>query len=164
MTISIPQSLFDKWKEVGNYLLENDNFSRVATLYFPPIKEACTSENHFGGDSANVFLHGGPAPFSFNECVNCGGTGFREKEVTSTVRLRTYWNKKNWIKTGNIAIPDAEVQIIGKMSDLPSIRAAIKIHLLSEEKAMDLFFVMAGEAYPHGFGKDSFFITFLKRT
>lgn len=166
MSFSIPQLIFDRWTEVGNYLLENNNFSRVATLYYPPIKVVCTScpSHELGGTTNNVWSHGGPAPFSYNSCTYCGGAGYKEQEVTSTIRLRAYFNRKSWIKVGTIVSPDSEVQVIGKITDLPAIRQAATIELLSEDNNLNLTYILDGEPFPHGFGKNNFFIAFLKKS
>lgn len=159
MAINIPQSVFDKYNEACDMFLTNDNFSRVCTLYYPPLKEECATCQ---ANNTNVFAHGGTAPFSFNSCSYCGGNGYKETEVTDTVRLRIYFQKKDWIKVAQLAIPDAEAQIIGFMSDLPKVKNANKIKLVSEENALNLFFQLASEPLPHGFGKTRYFIAYVK--
>jgi hypothetical protein len=163
MTISIHSSVFEKYHEVMDLFLTDDNFSRICTLVYPSIKEPCTSCQELGGVSHNAFQHGGPAPFSFNGCNYCGGNGFREKEVTGTIRLRIYWRKKDWIKQGNIVLPDAECMIIGYMDDLPNLMNAQSVSLVSENNNLPNSYSLACEPFPHGFGKNRYFIAYLNR-
>lgn len=163
MSINIPQNIFDTYNQYADYLLENDNFSRVCTLYFPPIKESCASCVSLAGTSANVYQHGGPGGFSFNSsCEMCGGNGFREKEVTDTMRLRIYWRQRDWIKQGNITIANVACMIIGKISDLPKLMQCKEIELVSEETTLLNRYILAGQPFYHGFGKTRYFIAYLK--
>lgn len=153
----LPQELFDMYNEACDVFLTNDNFSRVCTLYYPPLKVECDcGQNHYA--------HGGPAPFSFNGCVACGGSGFKEQEVTETIRLRIYFRRKDWIKVSQVSIPDVDAQIIGYMSDLPKISNAAKIKLVSEENGTNIFCQLAGQPVPHGFGKTRYFVSYVKYT
>ena len=164
MAFSIPQGLFDQYNEVCDYLLENDNFSRICTLIFPAKKVACADCIAFAnGDSSNVYQHGGPATFSYNACVYCGGTGYKEEEVTDTIRLRIYWSRKDWVKINTIVIPQAEVQVIGKVSDLPQLLRANNIKLISEDKNLNSFFKLSCDPFLHGFGKTRYFVAFLQK-
>ena len=165
MSFSIPTELFDKWREISDYFLTNDNFSRICTLYYPPIREACNNCNVglIGGNSTNVFQHGGPAPFNNNGCAYCGGNGYREKEVTDTIRLRIYHTKKNWVKTSDIVSPDAEVQVIGLTSDLPKFIRADSIQLVSEQNELEQYYNLAGEPFFYGFNTNRYFVAFLRR-
>jgi hypothetical protein len=164
MTISIPQSVFDTYNDTMDYMLANDNFSRSCTIYYPPLKEACSCTlDQMGGGTNNHYQHGGPAPFNFsNNCGYCGGAGFREKEQTDSIRLRLYWNSRNWIKTKTLVLPDTKVQIIGFMSDLRKLLNAASIRVINEEKAFDQRLVLAGDPVPHGFGRTRYFLAFLK--
>lgn len=165
MTINLPPKLFDAYHEAMDLFLTNDNFSRSCTVYYPPIKEACDCNTNFmGGASSNVFQHGGPAPFGGSPCAYCGGSGFREKETTASVRLRILWSKKEWVKPGgNLAIADAEVQVIGYAADTSKILNAQFILLPSNQTALETKFTIAAEPFFHGFGKSRYFIAFLKR-
>jgi hypothetical protein len=162
MTISIPSIVFDTYNKIVDYLLDNDNFSRVCTIYYPPIKEPCTNCPKLAGTSTNVWQGGEPAPFSFNSCQYCGGKGFREKEVTETIRLRIYWQKRDWVKIGNIAVPNATCQVIGYTTDLPKLMTCKFINLISEEHAVEKDYKLAAKPFLHGFGKSRYFIAYLE--
>jgi hypothetical protein len=163
MTISIHHSVFDKYREVADFFLSDDNFSRLCTINYPPIKEACETCQSLAGTSTNAYQHGGPATSNFNSCIYCGGVGFREKEVSGEIRLRIYWNKKNWIKVGNIGFPDAECMVIGAIADLKNLMTAQSISIISEENTIKSDYVLACEPFFHGFGKKDYFITYLSR-
>lgn len=166
MAISIPAALKQKYYEVMNdVFLADDFYSRLCTLYYPPRRVDCADcdTQLLGGTSKNVFQHGGPAPFNNTGCVYCGGNGYREEEVTDSVRLRVYWNKRDWIKTASVVAPNAEAQVIGKIVDYPKIAQANEIRLVSQQNEMDARFKLAGEPFYHGFGKNQFFTAYLVR-
>lgn len=163
MTINIPQLVFDKYNTIADFMLNNDNFSRVCTLVYPPIKEYCTTCVGLAGTTnPNSFQGGNPAPFSFNSCEWCGGQGYREKITTAEIRLRIFWRPRDWIKIGNIVVPDAQCQVIGKISDLPALTAAQYISLASQETAMENNFKLLGKPALHGFGRTRYFVAYLE--
>lgn len=166
MTISIPQSLFDKYNETMDYWLESDQWSRICTIFYPARRTTCEACNVGlqGSNSTNIYSHGGPAPFGNDNCVYCGGNGFKDTEVTDSIRLRIYWNKKNWIGGTPASIPQADVQVIGKISDLPKLLQADSIQLVSEGKSVEQSYRLAGEPFYHGFGKNRYFMAYLNRT
>jgi len=161
MSINIPDSVFEKYKEVCDYFLTNNNFSRSCTLYYPPIRIPCA--DHPFTQDGNIYQHGGPAPIGGEPCVYCGGAGYKDKEVTDTIRLRIYWNKQKWIKAGGVNIADADVQVIGLISDLPKLIQADSVELVNEQKQLGGSYKLYSEPFYHGFGKDKYFVAFLKR-
>lgn len=162
MSINIPANIFDKYNEVVDYMLENDNFSRICTLHYPTIKEVCVHCVGLAGNSVNSNQYGGPAPFNFNSCVYCGGAGYREKEVTGTIRLRIFWRPRDWIKSGNIAMPDATCQVIGKVSDFENFMSAQYISLISQEGILEKDYKLSGKPFLHGFGKTRYFVAYME--
>lgn len=168
MTINLPQSLFDIYNSVADTLLENNNIGKTCVVYYPPLHEICLNclTNMDGSYSSNVYRHGGPAPFDFGNCPLCGGNGYKEVESYEEIKLRLYWNRKDWLKfttANSVVAADAEVMIIGYMTDLIKINNASYIKLIKEQAYMDYKFVLAGDPYPHGFGKNRYFMGFLKR-
>jgi len=161
MTINIPVGVFEAYEEVCNYFLANNNFSRSCTLYYPPIRIPCA--DHPFTQDGNIYQHGGPANIGAEPCVYCGGAGYKDKEVTDSIRLRIYWNKKQWIKVGGGVAADAEVQVIGLIADLPKLIQADSIELVSEQKQLAGSYKLHGEPFYHGFGKNKYFVAHLKR-
>jgi hypothetical protein len=102
-------------------------------------------------------------PFQFGGCPMCGGNGYKETEVTETIRLRIYWERADWIKVGgSINIPDAEVMIIGFMTDVPKIIRATSILLAKDQDELVYSTMLVGKPLPHGFGRNRYFMAFVK--
>jgi hypothetical protein len=165
MTISIPESLFDKYKEFVDYLLSDEHFSKNCTLVYPPLRTECPNctINMVGSSVINTYRHGGPAPFNFGDCSMCGGQGYKEVEHTGSLRLRIYWNRKDWIKiVKSIVLNDADVMVIGNMSDLRKFKQAIEILLITSQNNAEYRTVLVGQPTPWGFSQDKYFIAYLK--
>ncbi len=160
MSINIPDDIFEKYNEVCDYLLSNNAFSRLCTIYFPPDRIVC--DNHPFNTGGSIYQHGGPANDIADHCIYCGGQGYRDREVTDTIRLRIYWNSKNWIKSGGANIADASVQVIGSISDLPKLLSCESIELVSEQQEIRGSYKLLGKPFYHGFGKNNYFVAFLK--
>jgi hypothetical protein len=165
MTISLPNGLMDKYYEACDFFLNNDIIGRDCTIIYPPKRTACTNcvVKPVGSTTTNVYRDGGPAPFNFNSCPLCGGNGYKETEVTDTIRLRIYWEKSQWIKIGGaFNIDDAEAMIIGFMADVPKITRAIEILLVKDQTEAVYRATLLGKPYPHGFGRSRYFMAYLK--
>lgn len=165
MTFTIPSGTFDLYYEVCNELINNNFIGNSCTINYPPRRVSCDNcvTNHFGGHSSNVYKPGGPAPFNFGNCPLCGGNGYHEEVDTDTVRLRIYWQRKDWIKIASVVLPDADVQIIGFLTDLPKVRRAAEIILFDKVSNEQWKFALSGEPFPHGFGKNRYFVAFMSR-
>lgn len=162
--ISIPNTLWDKYYEAADLFITE--FGSDCTIYYPPLKTECINctISFFGGISKNVYKHGGPAPFQFGTCPMCGGNGFAESETIDSIRLRIYWNKKDWIRTAEIiASPDAEVQVIGYLTELKKIRRANYIKLVSNQNELENKYVLDGEPFFWGLKKNRYFVAYLKK-
>ena len=165
MTISLPDGLIDKYYEVCDFFINNDIIGRACTLVYPPKREVCTNctLKPVGATSTNIYRHGGPMPFQFGNCPMCGGNGYKETETLGTIRLRIYWERANWIKIGgSVNIPDAEIMVIGFMADLPKLRQAIEILLAKDQNEAVYKTTLVGQPTPHGFGRNKYFMAFLK--
>jgi hypothetical protein len=162
--VSLDSSIWTTYTDVCDFFIDDNHIGKECTLIYPPIRESCSNclINPLGGGSTNIYLHGGPAPFSFGPCPVCGGNGYRDKEVTGTIRLRIYWRPRDWVKIGNINIPDASAQVIGYLSDLTKFRQASEIRLVNEQGYDDFTMMLAGEPALHGFGKNRYFIAYLR--
>ncbi len=166
MTFTIPSGVFDLYYDAVDFFINDNHIGKACTLIMPPKKTTCDNcvTNSFGGQSSNVYKHGGPAPFNFGNCPLCGGNGFKETEVKVPIRLRIYWSKKDWIRiVGNINVTDAEVMVIGFASDLTRFRQASEMLLVNEQTHLDLRFATISSPFPWGFGKNRYFVSYLKR-
>lgn len=165
MAINIPNSVFNVYYDVCDWLLSNEHTSYTCTLIYPPLKEPCScGQTPINEGSTNVYSHGGPAPFNFSLCPLCGGNGYKETVNTQSIRLRIYWAQRNWIKiAGAVGIEDATAQIIGNLSDLQSILKADQIEVVDNQSQTRFKMTLAGEPFLHGFGKNKYFVAYLKR-
>ena len=122
MALQIPASAFDKLNEA--ILL----FNRTCTLAYPAKKEQCPNcyQNTMGGRSVNHYRSGGPLPFQKGAaCPYCNGRGFREEEVTESIELRVYYNRRDFIDVGfNVDVPSNIIQTVGYMDDYAKIMKA----------------------------------------
>lgn len=153
----IPSGIFYKYYDVCDEILNHGFLSDSYTLYYPPLKTACVNCNtsYFSGTSRNVYKHGGPAPFN-GICPMCAGNGYSEVEQTSTIRLRVYFSRKDWVKIANVDISNAQIMIIGFMSDVNKIERMNEIDINGR-------FRLLGKPQSHGFG-NRYFIAFLHET
>lgn len=164
MTISIPDSFWDRYKEACDFFIDDDHIGRACTLVYPPKRESCANcIKPVGMSTTNTYRDGGPMPFTFGGCPLCGGDGYKETEVTESIRLRIYWSRADWIRiAGSIVAEDAEVMIIGYMSDLPKVRKAIHIKLADDNNEADYRAAVVGKPMPWGFGRNRYFVAYLK--
>jgi hypothetical protein len=164
MTIEIPRGLIDKYYEAADLFINSDIIGRKCTLIYPPKREQCTNcvIKPVGASSTNIYRNGGPMPFTFGGCPLCGGNGYKESEVFDYIRLRIYWNRADWITKGKVLnIEDAEVMAIGFMSDLPKLLRAIEIVLITNQEPKHRM-VLTGKPHPHGFGRNRYFVAYMK--
>lgn len=161
MTISIPYSIITKYQEVCDFFLSSNIFSRDCKVYYPPIRVVCDS--HPFSSTGNIYQHGGPANNIADGCIYCGGQGYKDQEVSETIRLRIYWNKKKWIQGGGINIADADVQVIGALTNLPKIIQADSIELVNDQNQLRGSYKLFGTPFYHGFEKNRYFVAHLKQ-
>ena len=165
MTLSIPDGLFDKYREAADWFIDNDNIGRNCLIIYPPKRTSCDNciTKMIGSTTTSVYRHGGPAPFSFGDCPMCGGNGYSEEESTDTIRLRVYWNRKDWVRiTDGIGVDDADVMAIGYMSDISKVKRSIEIKLVSDNNEAEYRATVTGQPTPWGFGRNRYFVVFLK--
>ena len=164
MTITLDNSIFEKYFEACDLFLTNDYLSKECLLVYPGKKivcNTCTVKN-IGGLSTNIYAHGGNAPFNFGSCSYCGGNGYKMEETTDTIRLRIYFERRSWIKISEVNFPNAIAQCIGYASDESKIRRANEIRLINDQTHATIRTVLDGPILPHGFRKRRYFICHLK--
>ena len=165
--VNIPQEVFDLYNSVVDDMI-NSNFGVNCKVIYPPTRVFCSNcvYDSIGRKSANKYVHGGPAPFNFGICPICGGSGYKEIESNTTIKLRVYYETKSFIKlAGMVDIPDGTVQVIGFLSDVNKIRNANRIILNSDlEGVAGNVYERLTEPVPHGFKRNRYFICMLKRS
>lgn len=164
--VNINQSIFDKYKSICDDMISS-NFGVNCELIYPSRREFCANcvFDTIGDKSANRYKHGGPQPFNFGYCPTCGGQGYKEVSNTEIIKLRVYYNPKNWIKiTTSTNIDESDAQVIGFLYDKPKFDRADEIMLDSDQEGYQRYkFTKNSDSIPHGLGHDRYFVCLLKR-
>lgn len=164
----IPSELIDEHEWMADELIDNPSISSLCTLVYPPTQTVCPNcyFDPTTGRSSGVYKSGGPKEFQdFSICPWCGGEGKGSLPNTANIRMRVYWRPQDWINIGaNIQVPASTVQVIGYMSDLPELEKALTIIVNADVSWIRQWECQRmGEAVPHGFRKNRYFIQFLER-
>jgi hypothetical protein len=164
---NIPSDIIDLHEWVSDELIDGE-IGSVCTLNFPPKKEACDNclFDSNTNSSSNIYKTGGPIPFQkYGLCPRCQGSGYLEMPKTEDVRLRVYWDKSTWKALGiNVLDPDTTCVVIGYMDDLAKLEKANTILLNSNIANIRKYLCTRnGEALPHGFRRNRYFIQAMKR-
>lgn len=164
---NIPETLIDKHEWVVDASI--DTLGDICQLVYPPIDSECPNCEFdiATGRSTNVYKQGGPYSFpAYTLCPFCSGEGRLTQSSTENIRLRVYYNTKDWVKFGglNLVFSDSVAQIIGYMTDLPKIERCQYIILNSRMRTIREWKVVRnGEAIPWGFRADRYFLQMMKR-
>lgn len=121
--IQIPSGVFTKYAEVADSMLTTSLFGVPCKLIYldkieviedtvPDIKSRKTMNPSFNSPNS-VFKH--------------GNTNFRSVETSEDITLRVYWTKKDFIRFGNIEVPDGSIMTISAYSSLQNINRAIAL-------------------------------------
>lgn len=83
----------------------------------------------------------------------------REVEVLTEIKLKVYWNPKEWINiVGDIQVPNNVIQTIGFMKDLPQILKAKALIVHKDiQDYKEMRFERMGEHIPMGLRQDRYF-------
>ena len=164
---SIPSVLIDYHEWMIDELIDGVT-GQVCELSFPDKDTQCDNCKISPDTkrSSNIYNGTGPNSFAnFGICPRCAGLGRFQVPVTETIRLRIYWDSKSWIKIGvSLATPDSSCMTIGYMTDLPKLERAKHILLPADVSSIRRYEMnRVGEAVPHGFRQDRYFIQFFTR-
>lgn len=164
--IPIPNSLIDLHEFVSTKIM-NSSIGNNCQLYYPPIKTDCPNcqFNPITKKSANIYVSGGPIAFSGGLCPYCNGEGFVYSESTETIRMKVYWNPKDWEDIGvDIQQSDGVIQTQAFVYDAPKIeRCNYMIPVVKNEQTVIYKYKLLRKSIPHGFRQDKFFISFWER-
>lgn len=145
----IPNEIFDQYYEIVDSLYANPNIGDDTKL----VRLTKTECPNCVPGSSSVYKTGGPIPFSLGVCPYCGGSNYIESETVDNIRLRTYTDKRKWLKIGNTDIPDGSVQILGKIQDLTKVMQASYMIFFP---LSDWKYKLDSDPFPYGFGKRNF--------
>lgn len=159
MAINIPKAVFDKYKEFADAMISDFGVT-CKLVHLDQIQEI--SENvPRAKQKRSLSIQDRSDPTAFAR----GSKKFKTVETTEDITLRVYWGKKDWIKVGDIDVPDGSVQTIGYLSDITRINKAKSIIINSDNDGIKEYtFVKAAEAFPFGFKKDRYAVCFWKRS
>ncbi len=112
------------------------------------------------GNSSNQYKSGGPVSFTDGTiCPYCNGEGYIITERFDTIRMRAYFNRKDFIK---IDIPinanNSTIQTIGFITDMPKLQQCVEIIVNTGIGNYSQYrYNLAGEILPWGLGQDKQF-------
>ena len=159
MAIIVPESVFDKYYEVIDSTFEIFGVT-CQLISINKVEEIVYNPNNNIPEKNSINAHrvrGGD--YERQSKV------IREIEILSDIKLKVYWDQKNWIGVpNNIVVPDGSIQTIGFMSDLQKVlqAKALLVHKgIKDEK--ELRFERMGEHIPMGLRQDRYFGCMWKR-
>jgi hypothetical protein len=158
MAISIPSTVFTKYKEFADAMIADFgvNCKLVYTEQVEEISEDVPRVKQ--RRSMNIQDRNDAAGFAR------GSKKFKTVENTEDIKLRVYWNRKDWVKVGEIDIPDDAIQTIGYLSDFTSINKAKALIVNSDiDGYREYRFIKASEPFPWGFKQDRYMVCFWTR-
>lgn len=155
----IHNSILQIYESVTSDMIDY-NFGVNCKLFFGTNKTICPNciFNDLVGNSTNEYKTGGPIPFTTGICPYCMGIGFRDEQATSTIKLRVYFDKKQWARMDiPVNVVDGAIQTIGHLSDMVDCKRANKILVHSDlEQYNEYNFVLASDPVPFGLTKKEF--------
>lgn len=158
MPVNVPESVFDKYFDVidSTFTIFGVDCQLVLT---DTIEEVIYIPNN------NI-----PERNSINAHINRKGDYERsnkiikEVEVLQNIRLKVYWNPKEFIDVASVQVPDNVIQTIGMMTDLPLVlksKALIVHDKIKDIKEMK--FERIGEHIPMGLRQTRYFSCLWRR-
>lgn len=163
--VSIPDDVFSTYKEFADEMIAS--FGVNCILYYPSTLIECVNcvYDPIGQKSSNRYKHGGPMQFRFGNCPLCGGQGYKEQEVTETIRMRVYTTAREWKRFGEIVnTANASAVVIGYIYDMPKFEKANEIVVDSHLLGYKAWKYRSGsETAPWGFKHDRYFVSTLER-
>lgn len=159
MPVNVPESVFDKYYDVIDSTF--NIFGVTCQLVsINKVEEINTIPNNNIPEKNSINAHrirGGD--------YERGQKIIREIETLTDIKLKVYWDQKNWVNVGgNIVIPDGSIQTIGFMTDLPKVlqAKALLVHKGIKDYK-ELRFERIGEHIPMGLRQNRYFGCMWKR-
>jgi len=158
MPIKIQQSVFDKYYDVIDSTF--DIFGVVCQLvYADKVEEVANTFSNIPENKSINSHRRGPDQYKLQDKV------FIETEKTEDIKLKIYWNSKDWTKIGgNIVTPNNGIQTIFFATDLNKIIRAKELIAHKDIKSLiEIRFKKHGEPFPMGIGQIRYFGCFWER-
>lgn len=159
MPITIPESVFDKYYDVVDSTFEIFGVT-CQLVYIETSEEISTTYNNIPTvPSISTHKRGGQDYRRDTKVVH-------NTEKIEDIKLKVYWDSKNWIKTGsNIVVPDNSIQTIFFATDLPKIVRAKELIVHKGIKDLkEMRFIKFGEPFPMGIRQTRYFGCFWERS
>jgi hypothetical protein len=87
---------------------------------------------------------------------NYNSDSIKSQEVSEKIRVKIYWNEKEWRKIfGAVVIPENHVVILSKLSDSAKLNKSVKLRYVDIEGNV-YYFTKTNEVIPYGFKKDRY--------
>lgn len=159
MPINIPESVFTKYYDIIDSTI-TDIFGIDCTLVFVETVEEISNSFDNIPHNKSINAHRQRAGDYKREDKT-----FKEVETQETIKLKVYWNSKDWTKVGNnIVIPDNSIQTIFFATDLDKVmRAKYLLVHQNIETLREYKFTMFGEPFPMGLRQNRYFGCFWER-
>lgn len=158
MPIRIPESVFEKYYDVIDSTI-TDIFGIDCTLvYIQEVEEIVDPDDNYPDNR-------GINPRRRTDGTRRGNKVIREVETTETIRLKVYWDRKDWRKvTSDIVLPETAIQTIFFDKDLERVMRAnyLIVHNAIKDKK-EYRFEMAGEPWPMGLRHYKYYGCFWER-
>lgn len=160
MPINVPQNIFDKYNEVIDSTF--DIFGVTCQLVSIEKQEIITpydpDDNLPDINTINDHRRN-------NRDRNRGTKTIKEVEVLTDIKLKVYWDFKQFIKTGSdIAIPDGSIQTISMFTDVPNLMKAKQLIVHKDIKGYREYrFIRHGDPIPMGLKQNRYAACFWKR-
>lgn len=169
MSFSLNSSLLDKHQEICNYLLDTFAYKNCRIIYPQKWNECPNCQLDIDtGQSTGIYKTGGPVTFTnYTICPMCNGEGRFSVNESETIKLRVYFNKRDFIKIekgAGIVIDADTIQIIGYMADLPKLERAQELVVDTNVEGYKQYsFQPLSAPLPWGFRHNNYFVQFWKR-
>lgn len=169
MVFSLNSSLLDTHEQICDYLLDTFAYKTCRIVYPQKWTECSNCELDINtGSSTSIYKTGGPVPFTnYTICPVCGGGGRYSTNEVETIKLRAYFNQKQFVKKDEfkgLVLDNDVVQIIGHMIDLPKLERAQELIVDSNVEGYKQYSLAPYSApIPWGFRHTKYFVQLWKR-
>jgi hypothetical protein len=153
MTVNVPESVFDKYYDVIDSTF--DIFGVMCKLISTEkIEETVYNPTNNIPEQNSINVHR-----LNNTNYERSNKIIREVEVFTEIKLKVYWNPKEWINVvGDIQVPNNVIQTIGFMKDLPQILKAKALIVHKDiQDYKEMRFERMGEHIPMGLRQTRYF-------
>jgi hypothetical protein len=158
--IKIPESVFEKYYDIIDSTITDIFGIDCQLMYIDKVEEISnTFDNIPTNKSINAHRRQTAGDYK------TGDKTFKEVEKFETIRLKVYWDSKDWVKVaGDVVAPNTAIQTIFFATDLARIQRAkyLIVHdTISDQKLYR--FVKSGEPFPMGLRQYRYFGCFWQR-